>query len=69
MAEEQSKGRRPDFRVSAYNKVTQRKGEIGAAWRNDNGSINIVLTPCVVIDPRLEPDLLLSLWPVAPERD
>lgn len=41
--------RKPDFYLSAKNMDTGRKGRCGAAWKNDDGSISIVLDPWVVL--------------------
>lgn len=36
-------GRTPDFDLSVLNKETGEKGKVGAAWRNEDGSISITL--------------------------
>jgi len=43
-------GRQPDYHLHAMNKDTDRKGRIGAAWKNDDGSISIKLDAFVVLN-------------------
>lgn len=54
-------GRRPDYRLKALNKVTEAKGELGAAWLNPEGHISIVLNPFVMVPN--SPDIVLTLFP------
>lgn len=54
-------GRRPDYKVSAMNKFNDHKGQVGAAWLNDNGSISIKLNAFVVLSA--ENDLVITLFP------
>ncbi len=42
--------RRPDFLVSALVKGGEHKGNVGAAWQEDNGQISIKLNPFVVLE-------------------
>lgn len=42
-------GRKPDYYLSAKNMDTSVKGRCGAAWKNDDGSISIVLDPWVTL--------------------
>ena len=56
-----TKGRKPDYQVSALNKGTENKGNVGAAWKNDNGTISIVLNKFVVLNQA--DDLLITLFP------
>lgn len=42
-------GRKADFDLSVLNKATEERGVIGGAWQNEDGSISIVLNPCVVL--------------------
>lgn len=52
--------RSPDYIVKALDKSNdQRKGRIGAAWLNEDGSISISLDPFVVIDA----SLTINLFP------
>lgn len=51
----------PHWDVSYLNKTTERKGRIGAAWNNDDGTISVVLNPLVVIDAK--EDILITLFP------
>lgn len=58
-----TKGNVPDFILSALDKDTDFKGEVGAGWTDDNGeSITIKLNPFVVLDPRAD-NLILKLFP------
>jgi len=63
--------RRPDYRLSALKSFPtpeewkDMKGEVGAAWLNENGSISIRLEPFVTL--RSEPGLVLTLFPVKPK--
>jgi len=41
--------RKPDYVLKVLNKETDRKGEVGAAWKNNNGSISVRLNPCVIL--------------------
>lgn len=41
--------RKPDYRLKFLNKDTDEKGELGAAWKNEDGSISIVLNAKVTI--------------------
>jgi hypothetical protein len=54
-------GRMPDYRLSALNKSTNEKNNVGAAWKNDNGTISIRVDYCVVIHS--SKDLVLTLFP------
>ena len=56
--------RKPDYNVSAMDKRddTRNNGNIGAAWLNADGTINIKLNPFVVIDTRMH-DLAITLFP------
>lgn len=59
--------RPPDYNVSALNKKTDMKGVIGAAWKNQDGTIRIKLNPFLVIDTSRH-DLVVTLFP-ANKRD
>jgi hypothetical protein len=50
-----------DFRVGALNKGTEDKGNVGRGWRNDDGTITIVLNPFVVLEASKA--LLITLFP------
>jgi len=61
-------GRRPHFDVCVKTKdgvVPERKGKIGAAWVQDNGSINIRLNTCVVLAE--SDNLIINLFPIKAE--
>ena len=53
---------KPHYRLKYLNKQTEEKGEIGAAWLNEDNSITVVLNPLVVV-PQSK-DVLLTLFPV-----
>lgn len=54
-------GRKPDYNLSAMDKKTEMKGQIGGAWTNPNRSISIRLNPWVVLDGANK-DLVLTLF-------
>ncbi len=56
-----AKGNLPDYRIGVLNKMTDRRGVIGAGWKNDDGSISLVFNPCVVIDGN-NTDLAIRLF-------
>lgn len=53
-------GRKQDYRVVAMNKLTDVKGNVGGAWRNDDGTITIILNAFIHLDAK---DLLITLFP------
>lgn len=59
-----SVGRKPDFRLKAKSKSLNRQLEVGAAWKNPNGSITIQLESFVVLQ-NPSGDLLLTLFPAS----
>lgn len=65
MSEEpRSKGRQPDFNLSALDKDTGKKGKVGAAWKNADGTISISLNNFVVLSA--QQPLVLTLFPNTP---
>lgn len=54
--------RKPDYRLKGLNKVTNEKYILGAGWKNDDGSVTVVLNDFVVITSTK--DLLLTLFPI-----
>ena len=52
--------RPPDYKVSVYRKRDGHKGTVGAAWRNEDGSISVRLAPFVVLDQA--DDLMVTLF-------
>lgn len=53
--------RLPDYRLKLLNKKTSAKNEnAGAGWVNEDGSITLVLNPCVVLESNS--DLLYTLF-------
>ena len=54
--------RKPDYRVGAMNKETDVKAyRVGGAWKNDNGTITVILDAFVIFPGG--PDTLLTLFP------
>lgn len=54
--------RSPDFDLSMMNKITDEKvHHIGAAWKNEDGSISIVLNRFVVLPA--DPQWVINLFP------
>lgn len=53
--------RKPDYDLSAMNKHTDEKARVGAAWKEDDGSISIVMTPFVTLQS--SKSLVLKLFP------
>lgn len=51
--------RKPDYRAKAIDKLTDKKGTIGAAWSNADGSISLVLDPFI----SLHSDVIITLFP------
>lgn len=60
--EEKPKGRSPDYKVAVLDKSTEKRGNVGAAWDNNDGSISIVLNSCVVLDGN-NVNLVITLFP------
>jgi len=58
--------RKPDYRVAALNKTTDLKGNVGAAWNNDDETISIVLNNFTCLQQ--SGDLLITLFPNTMER-
>lgn len=54
--------RQPDYRIRVSDPETKQRGTAGAAWRNDDGSISIVLDPCVVLSGR-DTKLRIRMFP------
>lgn len=55
------KGRLPDYKLCVKDMTTEHKAEVGAGWKNENGSISIRLNLCSVIHHN--PNLVLTLFP------
>ena len=60
-------GRKPDYRIAAMNKVTDEKGNIGAAWVNPEGTISLVFDPWVVV-PRGK-EIVITMFPNKDKKD
>lgn len=54
-------GGKPDWTISVLSKSDGRRGDIGAAWNNADGSISIRFNPCVTVTD--SPDLVMRLFP------
>lgn len=56
-------GRKPDYQVGIFNKETQEKGNVGAAWKSDkdDGRISIKLNVGVVLTQ--SPNWYITLFP------
>lgn len=56
----------PDYRLKILNKTTNtRCNDAGAAWKNKDNSISIVIAPGVIL--REDSDLVYTLFPVKKE--
>lgn len=53
----------PDYNVSALCKKTDKKSNIGCAWKNEDGRITIKLNAFVCLDS-YEQDLVIALFPI-----
>lgn len=60
---EETKSRKPDYRLKALNKTTGEKNSVGAAWINNDKdcSITVVLDPFITL--HASKDLVLTLFP------
>ena len=54
--------RKPDYQVSALDKDSELRGNIGAAWNQPDGSIQIKLNAFTVLDTTKH-NLVISLFP------
>jgi hypothetical protein len=59
-------GRKPDYRLKIKDEKTERWMDVGAAWKNQDGSISIRLNMCVVLNERLGVEPVL--FPADPEK-
>jgi hypothetical protein len=66
MKKEITLGRKPDYRLRLKDDKTGRWVDVGAAWKNENGSISVRLNMCVVLNERLGVEPVL--FPVEPEK-
>jgi hypothetical protein len=54
---------KPTHRLKVLNRETDQRGEVGAGWQNEDGSITIELNPsCVMTDDKKK--YLYTLFPV-----
>jgi len=58
---------KPTHRLKVLDKTTAHKTECGAGWQNKDGSISIVLNPCIVMQH--DPNLVFTLFPNTPKED
>ena len=55
--------RKPDYRLTVYDKAEKKGlGEVGAAWKNEDGSVTITLNAFVNLS--YNPRFGLRLWPI-----
>jgi hypothetical protein len=59
-------GRKPDYKLKIKDEKTERWMEVGAAWKNTDGSISVRLNMCVVLNERLGVEPVL--FPADPEK-
>lgn len=52
---------KPTHKLKVLDKSTEQKGEVGAGWENEDGSITIQLNPCVILTP--DKSKVLTLFP------
>lgn len=57
--------RAPDYIVKAMRKDLDWKGKVGAAWRNEDGTISIAINAFTVIES--DPELVVTLFPFEPK--
>ena len=57
--------RRPDYKLKVWDKDTGARTEVGAAWRNADGTLSVTVYPCVILtDVNTQSPRQLKLWPV-----
>jgi hypothetical protein len=56
--------RAPDYNVAVLRKSDGLKGNVGVAWRQENGRIQIKLRPFIVLDTR-GGDFSITLFPIS----
>ena len=62
--------RKPDYTVNALEKDLNIKGRVGAAWKQEDGSIQITLDPWVILKGRgHNMNLLVTLFPAMSKED
>jgi hypothetical protein len=55
-------GRQPDYNLSAMDKDSgDRNYQVGVAWKNPDGSINIKMNPCTKLE--YDPGMMITLFP------
>ncbi len=59
---EPGRGKKPNWKLKMFDKATQEGAEVGAGWDNEDGSINIKLNACVVLDASFT-NQVLKLFP------
>lgn len=53
--------KQPDYVIKALDKVTNEKGKIGAAWKNDDGRITIIFDAFVKVS--VGKDFVITAFP------
>lgn len=53
--------RKPDYVLKVLNKDNEGRCNVGAGWKNEDGSVSIQLNPCVVL--QYDPQIVLTLFP------
>ena len=56
--------RKPDFTIRAIKKGTQSKGEVGVAWKNEDGSIYMKFNPFVTVP--VGDEFAITAFPIGP---
>lgn len=60
-------GRKPDYKIHALNKITEAKGEIGAAWANPDGTITLVFNAFVAVP--VSGDVVITMFKNVPKEE
>jgi hypothetical protein len=60
-------GRRPDYRIMALDKDTEERGELGAGWLKEDGSIYLKFNPFVTVP--VGGRFSVAAFPIDHERD
>ena len=61
-SDEKRPGRPPDYNLGCLNRHTEERGTVGAAWKNTDGSIRVIINPFVVLP--CPGDCMLTLFPI-----
>lgn len=55
-------GRKPDYRLKAFHKITKIPATIGAGWSNSDGSISVQFNLCTIVEGGNE-NIVYNLFP------